>query len=376
MIYLDNSATTKPDPSVLETFNKVSTNYFANPSSLHNLGAESEQFYDKVKSQVARLLKCETNEVIFTSGGTESNNLAIKGIANYYKNRGNHIITTEIEHASVYKACEQLEENGFEVTYLKVDNDGIIDLEELKQAIKKSTILVSIMHVNNEIGSIQPIEEIAAILKDHKKIMFHTDAVQSFGKLPINLDGIDLLSISGHKLNGLRGTGVLYVKKGVQIDPLFVGGEQEFNLRSGTENLAGNASLARAMRLALEKYKEVEKLKQLKEGLKDALKKMPHIFVNTPEKSSPHIIHFSVPGINSETLIHALAKRDIFVSTQSACSSKSDKISRVLLAVKHDEEIASSGIRVSLSYETTQAELNTFITVLKEEINKIREVLR
>src|SRR5699024_6881591 len=169
-----NSATTKPDPSVLETFNKVSTNYFANPSSLHNLGAESEQFYDKVKSQVARLLKCETNEVIFTSGGTESNNIAIKGIENYYKNRGNnynkknrgnHIITTEIEHASGYKACKQLEENSFEVTYLKVDSDGVIDLEELKQAIKKSTILVSIMHANNEIGSIQPIEEISAILK-------------------------------------------------------------------------------------------------------------------------------------------------------------------------------------------------------------------
>src|SRR5690625_6842530 len=193
-IYLDNSATTKPGPSVLETFNKVSTNYLANPSSLHNLGAESETFNDKVKSQVHRLLKCETNEVIFTSGGTESNNLAIKGIANYYKNRGNHIITTEIEHASVYKACEQLEENGFEVTYLKVDNDGIMDLEELKQAIKKSTILVSIMHVNNEIGAIQPNDEIAAILTNHKKNLSHTDTAQSFGKLPINIDDMDLLS--------------------------------------------------------------------------------------------------------------------------------------------------------------------------------------
>ena len=376
MIYLDNSATTKPDNSVLETFNKVSTSLFANPSSLHNLGAKTEQFYNKVRAQVADLLKCDANEIIFTSGGTESNNLALKGIASFYKKRGNHIITTKIEHPSVYKACEQLEEIGFEITYLNVNEQGIIDLEELKQAIKETTILVSIMHVNNEIGSVQPIHEVAKILEQHKKILFHTDAVQSFSKLPINLKGIDLLSISGHKLNGLRGTGVLYIRSGVQLDPLLVGGQQEFNFRSGTENVAGNAALARAMRLSLNKFESVDQLNQLKEDLKAKLIEIESIHLNTLEQSAPHIVHFSVPGINPETIIHALAKEEIYVSTQSACSSKSADLSRVLLECGHDIDIASSGIRVSLSYETTQAEIDTFIRVLKEEINKIQKVLR
>ncbi len=375
MIYLDNSATTKPDETVLETFNKVSTKFFANPSSLHNLGAKAEQFYNKVKAQAANLLKCDANEIIFTSGGTESNNLAIKGVANFYKNRGNHIITTKIEHASVYKACEQLENNGFEVTYLSVNDQGVIDLQELERAIRKTTILVSIMHVNNEIGSVQPINQVAELLKEHKKILFHTDAVQSFSKLPINLDGIDLLSISGHKLNGLRGTGLLYARKGIQLDPLFVGGEQELNFRSGTENVAGNAALARAMRLSLAKLDSTDELNRLKENLKAELIKIDSIHVNTPKQSAPHIVHFSVPGINPETIIHALAKNDIYVSTQSACSSKSADLSRVLLACGHDIDIASSGIRVSLSYETFQAEIDIFIHVLKAEVNKLQKVL-
>lgn len=376
MIYLDNSATTKPDNSVLDTFNKVSTDMFANPSSLHNLGAKTEKFYDKVRLQVANLLKCETNEIIFTSGGTESNNLAIKGVVNFYKNRGNHIITTKVEHPSVYNACEQLERSGYEVTYLNVNEQGVIDLEELEQAIKKTTILVSIMHVNNEIGSVQPIHEVAKMLNQHKKILFHTDAVQSFSKLPINLEGIDLLSISGHKLNGLRGTGVLYIRKGIQLDPLLVGGQQEFNFRSGTENVAGNAALARAMRLSLTKFESVDKLNRLKEDLRIKLLKIESIHMNTPKQSAPHIVHFSVPGINPETIIHALAKEEIYVSTQSACSSKSADLSRVLLECGNNIDVASSGIRVSLSYETTQAEIDIFIHVLKEEVNKIQKVLR
>lgn len=376
MIYLDNSATTVPDQSVLETFNKVSIHYFANPSSLHNLGAKTEQFYSKVRSQVANLLNSEVNEVIFTSGGTESNNLAIKGVAQFYKTRGRHIITTEIEHPSVYEACKQLEKQGFEITYLNVNEQGIVDLEELEQAITKETILVSIMHVNNEIGSIQPIEKIARLLKKYKKLLFHTDAVQSFGKLPINLEGIDLLSISGHKLNGLRGTGVLYVRRGVKLDPLFAGGEQEFNFRSGTENVAGYASLARAMRLSINKLSQAQKLKSLKEKLQKELMSVKGISVNTPALSAPHIVHFSVPGIKPETIIHALAEKEIYVSTQSACSSKSANLSRVLLACGHEEDIASSGIRVSLSYETTEVEIEKFVKELIIEVKKIKKLLR
>ena len=376
MIYLDNSATTKPDSSVLDTFNKVSMNFFGNPSSLHHLGAEAERFFKKVRQQVADLLTCQSKEVIFTSGGTESNNLAIKGVANYYKNRGNHIITSEVEHPSVYEACKQLENKGFNVTYLPVNDKGIVNVKELEQAITKETILVSIMHVNNEIGTIQPIEQIAKLLKSHKKILFHTDAVQSFSKLKTPIKDVDLLSISGHKLNGLKGTGLLYVKSGVQIDPLFSGGEQEFNLRSGTENLAGAASFARAMRLALNKLPQANQMNDLKKSLIKSLSTIEGVKITTPKESAPHIIHFSVPGIKPETLIHALAQRDIYVSTQSACSSKSAEISRVLLACGYESEIAKSGIRVSLSYETTKEEIEKFIHVLKEEIEKIQEMLR
>lgn len=376
MIYLDNSATTIPDPTVLETFNKVSMEYFGNPSSLHILGAKSEQFFYKVRDQVADLLNSEAKEVIFTSGGTESNNLAIKGVANYYKGRGNHIITSEIEHPSVYEACKQLEDEGFIVTYLKVNKEGIIDIDDLKKSITEKTILVSIMHVNNEIGSIQPIKEIAQLLKPYKKIKFHTDAVQSFSKVPIDLDGIDLLSISGHKLNGLRGTGVLYIKKGVHLTPLFAGGEQEFNFRSGTENVAGFASLARAMRLSLNKLSNVNNLNVLKEKMMADLNQIDGVLVNTPKNSAPHIVHFSIPGIKPETIIHALAERDIYVSTQSACSSKNADLSRVLVACGHNDEMSSSGIRVSLSYETTEVEINKFIKALIIEVEKIKEMLR
>lgn len=376
MIYLDNSATTLPDQTVLETFNKVSIDFFANPSSLHNLGAKTEKLYGKVRSQVADLLNCEANEIVFTSGGTESNNLAIKGVAHFFKNRGNHIITTEIEHPSVYEACKQLENEGFEITYLSVNDQGVIDLGELEEAITNETILVSIMHVNNEIGSIQPINKITKLLKSNKKILFHTDAVQSFSKLPIDLDGIDLLSISGHKLNGLRGTGVLYVRRGVQLNPLFCGGEQEFNFRSGTENVAGYAALARAMRLSLNKMAQKNNLNQLKEKLKNKLTQMDGIKVNTPIKSAPHIVHFSIPGIKPETIIHALAEKEIYVSTQSACSSKRADLSRVLLACGHEEKIAKAGIRVSLSYETTEFEIDMFYKVLTIKIKKIKEMLR
>ena len=378
MIYLDNSATTVPDQSVLDTFNKVSKSFFGNPSSLHNLGGTSEKLYGKIRTQAASLLNVNFDEIIFTSGGTEGNNLALTGIVGAYKQRGNHIITTEIEHASVYETCKRLEVKGFAVTYLKVDSDGLIDIEELKSALTDQTILVSIMHVNNEIGSVQPIKEIGDLLKEYPKAYFHVDAVQSFGKIPLNINenSIDLLTISGHKIHGLKGTGLLYLKKSVQLVPLFSGGGQELGYRSGTENLAGQAGLVRAMRLAMEKEESKNNLLRLKAQIITSLEKRRDIFINTPKLSAPHIVHFSIMGIKPETIIHALAEHNVYVSTQSACSSKSEDLSRVLLACGHDEERSRTGIRVSMSYYTTENEVNKFIHVLHSEIDKIREMLR
>src|SRR5690625_1869009 len=242
MIYLDNSATTKPDPSVLNSFYKVSNQYFGNPSSIHELGGEVEKLHNRAREQAAQLLQVNTDEIVFTSGGTEGNNLAIKGIAWKHQQRGKHIITSSVEHSSVYETCKRLEELGFHITYLPVDQSGVINIEQLEQAITSETILVAVMHVNNEIGTIQPIIEIGNILKKYPKVFFHVDAVQSFGKVPLTLQntGIDLSTFSGHKIHGLKGTGMLYIRNGTTVFPLLHGGGQEDGFRSGTENVAGN----------------------------------------------------------------------------------------------------------------------------------------
>ena len=378
MIYLDNSATTKPDATVLQSFMQVNEKYYGNPSSIHKMGGEVEKLQTKAREQAAQLLGVNPSEIIFTSGGTEGNNMAIKGIALQHQQRGKHIITSSIEHPAVYDACLSLEKLGFTVTVLPVNEDGIVDVEALKAAITEETILVSIMHVNNEIGAIQPMEEIGEIVRAHKKIFFHVDAVQALGKIPVHIKraNVDLCTFSGHKINGLKGTGLLYVRDGVTLFPLFHGGGQEHGLRSGTENVAGNVAFVRALRLILEcEAKKSEHLHSIQKQLLEGLAEMAHIYVNSTAEGAPHIVHFSVPGIKPEVLIHALYEEGIILSTKSACSSKQEDKSRVLEACGKSEEIATSGIRLSTSYHTTEAEVTQFLTVLHSTVTQLKGIL-
>ncbi|CDQ39303.1 MULTISPECIES: cysteine desulfurase family protein [Virgibacillus] len=378
MIYLDNSATTKPAPSVLKSFEQVSTAFFANPSSIHPMGGEAEKLLIQAKRQAADLLQVEPNEIVFTSGGTEGNNIAIKGIALEHQNRGKHIITTDIEHPSVYNACESLKKLGFEITYLPVNQSGVIDIVDLKNAIREDTILISIMHVNNEMGSIQPIHEIGKIANQYPKLFFHVDHVQGFGKIPLDLadSGIDLCTISGHKIHGLKGTGILYVKQRTTLFPLFHGGEQEQAIRSGTENLAGAVSIVKAIRLMKEKEKKDQlHLYELQQYLVRELESIKEVKLNSPKEAAPHIINFSIPGIKPEVIIHMLSDEDIFISTKSACSSKKTDESKILAACGLSEDRTTSALRVSMSYENNKEELKRFINVLREKIRQFKEVM-
>ncbi|MEN1968202.1 cysteine desulfurase family protein [Lentibacillus sp. N15] len=378
MIYLDNCATTKPYPEVLQSFQQVSETFFANPSSIHQFGGKAEKLLWKAKEQVAQLLHVDPSEIIFTSGGTEGNNTAIKGIALKHQSRGKHIITTEIEHPSVIEACQALETLGFVITYLPVNQNGVVSIADVKQAIRNDTILITIMHVNNELGSVQPVEEIGAIVKNYPKLRFHVDAVQGLGKLPLQLadSGIDLCTMSGHKIHGLKGTGVLYVNSRVKLFPLLHGGNQERAIRSGTENLAGAVSLAKAFRLVFAKRKtDLDKLCKQQDYLRSELGKIDGIYINTPENAAPHMMNFSVPGLKPEVLIHILGEQEIYISTKSACSSKLADESKILAACGFSQERTTSALRVSLSYDTTKEELTTFIKVLRKAINQLKEVM-
>jgi len=379
MIYFDNSATTIPHPEVIDTYNKVAKSFFGNPSSLHILGAEAENLFIRSRMQIADLLQVKSNEIVFTSGGTEGNNLAIKGIALQYKNRGKHIITTEIEHASVYEACRSLENHGFDITYLPVNKDGHVDLDAFEKAIREDTILVSIMHVNNELGSIQPIYEIGKVVDKYPKIFFHVDDVQGFSKVPLNLREakVDLCTYSGHKINGLKGTGILYVKENINLYPLFHGGGQEDGIRPGTENLPGAISLARAFRLAKEKEDaKYPVLKNLREYFVEKLANISGVMINSPVNDvAPHIINISVPNTKPEVIIHTLGEKGIFISTKSACSSREADENRVLDACGYTKERSSSALRISLSYESTKEEIDTFLTIFSETVQNLKRML-
>ncbi|WP_099158784.1 cysteine desulfurase family protein [Virgibacillus ndiopensis] len=378
MIYLDNSATTKPHPSVLKSFQQASESFFANPSSIHQLGGEAEKLLLKAKEQAAEILHVNNNEIIFTSGGTEGNNMAIKGIAFAHQARGKHIITSQIEHPSVMEACAALETLGFDITYLPVDENGVVSLEDLTQAIRNDTILISIMHVNNEIGTIQPIEKIGEIAKRYPKLFFHVDHVQGIGKVPLKLNnsGIDLCTISGHKIHGLKGTGILYVNNRTKLFPLFHGGNQEQAIRSGTENLAGSVAMVKALRLTKERQaNEAKELAELKRYLRVSLQKIVGVKINTPEIAAPHIINISVPGLKPEVIIHILGEQNIFISTKSACSSKQKDESRILEACGFSKERTTSALRISLSYDTTKEEIQTFLQELEKALTQLKEVM-
>ncbi|MEM1502400.1 cysteine desulfurase family protein [Domibacillus sp. 8LH] len=365
MIYFDNSATTMPDDSVLETFIKASKRFFANPSSLHHAGMEAERFLQKARTQVASLCGVSASEIIFTSGGTESNNLAIKGTAQFYKGRGRHIVTTQIEHPSVFEACRDLEQDGFRVTYVKPSANGVVTPADIEQAITDETILVSVMHVNNETGAVQLIQEIGRIIQQHPQTLFHVDAVQGFGKVPLNLEdwGVHLMSVSGHKLHGLNGTGFLFKKHGIHLAPLLSGGGQESGFRSGTEHTAGAASLAKAVRMAFES--DMEPVRHITEWLYHELGKRPWVNIHTPiAQSAPHVLSLSFPDLKGEVLVHALEQEEVIVSTTSACSSKLAKPSRVLQAMGISSELAASAIRISLSSRNTMKEAEQFIEAL------------
>lgn len=373
MIYLDNSATTKPYEEVLETFSTVSKRYFGNPSSLHQVGLEAEKLIEIARQQIGDHLSVKPNEVFFTSGGTEGNNLAIKGVANGYKKRGRHVITTAIEHPSTLAAFKQLESQGFQVTYLPVDRSGRLSIQRLMRAIRDDTILVSVIHVNNEIGVIQNVGAIGEQLRRYPKLFFHVDHVQGASKVALSIDeaNIDLCTISGHKLHGLKGTGVLTVREGITLYPLFSGGGQEQGIRSGTENVAGAVSLAKAIRLVYERSStELAELKKLKEYTLDQLSKLNGVVINTPRShSAPHIVNFSVPELKPEVLIHSLSEEGIYVSTRAACSSKRNERSHVIVALGAGEERAQTAIRISFSFETTREQIDTFLLALTKHMD-------
>ncbi|MFD1448448.1 cysteine desulfurase family protein [Oceanobacillus profundus] len=378
MIYLDNSATTKPHPSVLESFQQVSSTYFANPSSIHQLGGTAEKLLLTAKKQAADIIGIGVDEVVFTSGGTEGNNTAVKGIALEHQGRGKHIITSSIEHPSIYETCQSLETLGFEVTYLPVDENGVVSVTELEKAIRNDTILISIMHVNNETGSIQPIEKIGEIAKNYPKLFFHVDAVQSIGKVPLKLknSGIDICTFSGHKIHGLKGTGMLYINNRTKLFPLLHGGNQEYSIRSGTENLAGSISFVKALRMIKEREKnEHHHLLNMKNYLYDELNEMDGVEVNTPELAAAHIINMSVPGIKPEVIIHMLGEQEIYISTKSACSSKLKDESKVLAACGYGRERTTTALRVSLSYDNTMEEMKLFIQALSKAIKQFKEAM-
>lgn len=376
-IYLDNSATTKPLPEAVAAVVDALENNYGNPSSLHKKGLAAEKIMRKTRQLAADYLAVEPQEIIFTSGGTESNNLAVRGLVENYKQRGRHLITTAIEHPSVKNLFQALEEEGWEVDYLSVDSQGRINLSELKTLLREDTVLVSIMHVNNELGSIQPLKEISQIIKTKNPLcFFHVDGVQALGKVQLKLKEwqIDLYSISGHKLQAPKGSGILYLKKGIELKPLFYGGGQERNLRSGTENIPALAGLAEALKklpALSDAQPQAEKIKQLKDYLLKRLEKIEAVVINSPQTGAPQIINFSIPGIKGETMLHALAEKEIYLATGSACSSKK-KGSRIINACGLSQARSESALRVSLNGEITEAELDFFIKVLKEQIDFLK----
>nr|WP_238352167.1 cysteine desulfurase family protein [Brevibacillus brevis] len=377
---MDNSATTRPHPQVIETVRRAMESYYGNPSSLHQKGVEAENVLKQARKVAAQYLGCKESEVIFTSGGTESNNTAIKGVAFQYQNRGKHIITTQVEHPAVYDVCKQLEGLGFSVTYLPVDREGRVSVEAVQKAMRPDTILVSVMHVNNELGTIQPILEIGQWLKQFPKVLFHVDAVQGIGKVPLRIkeSGIDLLSVSAHKFYGPRGVGILYKREGLIIHPLMMGGGQEGGVRSGTENLPAIAGMAKAIRI-LEELGSVEmiRLQKLNQQLREGIATMEGCVVNTPESNTaPHIMNLSVPGVKAEVLLHALEEKGFLISTKSACSSKVNEPSRVLTAIGIERDCALSSLRISLGRENTADDIQQFLKALEECVSVLRTYIK
>ena len=376
MIYLDYVATTPLRPEVLSTYNNLLEKYFFNAYSMYDKGIEVNRLMEHSRKLISEMLKVKEDELIFTSCGSESNNLAIKGVAFQYQNRGKHIITTAIEHSSVYETCKELEKTfGFEVTYLKVDQKGRISLQELQDSIRDDTILVSIMYVNNEIGVINPIEEIKQIVKKYDKIKLHFDMVQALGKLPIDLTDVDLASFSAHKIYGLKGSGLLFKRRSTTIVPLINGGQQEFGMRGGTSNACSNIVFAKTLRLALENFDNKAKhIKMINSYARKCLNQIEGVIINSDETCCiSSILNFSCPGYKPEVILHDLESEEIYLSTRSACSSKSENISRIMAQLNLDKEIASSALRISFGEHTTIEDIDKFCYYLQESLRKLKK---
>lgn len=373
-VYLDNGATTQVAKEVAQIMQTMFTKKFGNPSSLHNFGVEAQEEMEKARAIIAKKINTEPSQIIFTSGGTEADNLAIRGIA-YQNKEKNHIITSAIEHSAVLKTCEALEKEGFKITYLSVDKEGFISLKKLEEAITPKTMLVTIMHANNEIGTLQDIRSIGKICRE-KNVIFHTDAVQSFTKVPIDVekDNIDLMSLSAHKIHGPKGIGVLFIRKGVRPKPLLTGGSHESKMRAGTENTPGIVGFGKAVELI--KEKDVEKMKQLRDILIKGLEKIPDTIINGPrgEKRLASNVNVSFKYVEGESLLYHLNDKGIAVSTGSACSSHSLSPSHVLISIGLKPEIAHGSVRLTLSRYTTKEEISYTIKVLKEVVEDLRKI--
>lgn len=377
MVYLDNNATTPLDPAVAEKMSQFLAKYFGNPSSLYPIGREVKEIVNKARETIAKALGATRSEVVFTGSGTEADNFAIRGIFDACPDK-REFITSAIEHPAVLRTASYLEKKGIKVTYLPVDKFGTIDIEFLKEAITPQTALISVMHANNEIGTIQPIEEVAKIAKK-RGVLVHTDAVQSFGKIDVNVDklGVDLLSIAAHKIYGPKGVGALYIRKGTNICPLIHGGHQERELRAGTENTIGIVGFGEAVRLLKERgdkdKKRIEKLaRMLKDGIEE---KIPKVKFNGHEKSRiKGTLNFSFLGLEAEAILLALATKEIYVSTGSACSEGAEEVSHVLSAIGLNPVVARSSIRMSLGRFNTEEDIPIVLKELPEVIKKLREI--
>jgi len=379
MIYFDNSATTKPYPEALETYMQVASKILGNPSSLHRLGDQATRILDASRQQIADLIGKKSEEIFFTSGGTEGDNWVIKGVAFEKAQFGKHIIVSAIEHPAVKESALWLKSQGFEVDFAPVDEEGFVDVEALGALIRSDTTLVSIMAVNNEIGSVQPIKAISELLADKPTISFHVDAVQALAKISTKkylTERVDFATFSGHKFHGVRGVGFVYIKYGKKIMPLLTGGGQERDYRSTTENVAGIAATAKALRLSMEKLDFfTSKTEQMKAVIRQALLDYPDIFVFSDEKDfAPHILTFGIKGVRGEVIVHAFEDYDIFISTTSACSSKAGKPAGTLIAMGVDKDKAQSAVRLSLDLENDMSQVEQFLTKLKLIYNQTRKV--
>lgn len=371
MIYLDYSATTPVNDSVLDTYVKVTKNYIGNPNSLHKLGLESSKLINDATRQIKKILDIEEKEIIYTSGASEANNLAIFGVCRKYKNRGKHIITTRLEHSSVSECFNELEKEGFRVSYVEIDSDGRVKLDDLKSLICDDTILVSICAVNSEIGLMQDLDGIGNLLKKYPKVIFHSDITQAIGKVKLNLWNVDMASMSSQKFYGMKGVGALLKNKNLEIEPIIYGGKSTTIYRSGTPATALIVSMSKALRLVYEDFEEkYAHILELSNYLKQKLQLIDGIILNSTSCSLPHIVNISILNVKPETILHALEEDDIYISTQTACHKAGD-LSTSVLELTKNELYATHSIRISISYLTTKNETNQFIDTLKEKIDKL-----